>query len=106
VSTILTKREELHRMDTSSKYLDITFERTIAIWWSFVWRSMLFSALLGAFLGLGSGAILGVLGHPELGGPVGAVLGWLGAFPVSIVVLRMVLGKEFGDFVIRLVSTK
>jgi hypothetical protein len=91
-------------MDTSSDFLDVTFERTIAIWWSFSWRAVVFSVPLGAFLGLVGGLIVGGAGHPELGGAVGALLGWCASIPVSIAVLRMVLRKQFSGFAIKFVK--
>jgi hypothetical protein len=85
-------------------YLEVTFGRTVTVWWSLVWRTFVFSALLGAVLGFVGGIIVSVAGHPELGGAVGALLGWLGSIPVTIAVLRIVLRKQFGDFAIKLVK--
>lgn len=90
-------------MDTSPHFLEVTFERTITVWWSFIWRTAVFSMLLGAFLGLSGGIVVGIAGHGELGGAVGALLGWLGSIPVSIAVLRIVLRKQFNGFTIKLV---
>lgn len=94
-------------MDTavSSGSLELTLERVLAIWWAFVWRATLLTVLVGAFLGLVGGVIVGASGHPELGGTVGALLGWMGGIPVSIFVLRAILLKRFSGFSIRLVSS-
>jgi hypothetical protein len=91
-------------MDMSPEFLEVTFGRTITVWWSFVWRTFVFSALMGALLGFGGGIVVGAAGHPELGGAVGALLGWLGSIPVTIAVLRIVLRKQFGSFAIKLVK--
>ena len=93
-------------METSADFLDVTLERILAVWWSFVWRSAIFTMLLGVVLGFGGGIIVGAAGHPELGGAVGALLGWLASIPVSIAVLGKVLGKQFNGFRIRLVRTE
>jgi hypothetical protein len=85
------------------EHLEVTWERTLSIWWSYVWRCALCSLLLGAFLGLCGGCVVGIAGRPDLGGVVGALLGWLGSIVMSIVVLRIVLRKTFPEFTIRLV---
>ena len=86
------------------EYLEVTWERTLSIWWSYAWRCVLFSMLLGAFLGFCGGFIVGIAGRPDLGAAVGALLGWLGGIVMSFVVLRIVLRKSFTEFSIRLVK--
>jgi hypothetical protein len=84
--------------------LEVTWDRTLVIWWSYVWRCVLYSMLLGAFLGFGGGLIVGLVGRADLGAPVGALLGWLGSIPVSIVVLKQLLAKRFKAFSLALVK--
>ena len=60
--------------------------------------------LIGAFMGLVGGVIVGAAGHPELGAPVGALLGWLVGIPVSIVVLRKVLLMRFSGVRVTLIT--
>jgi len=86
------------------KYLDITWDRVLTIWWALVWCSTVFGMALGASLGFTGGFLVGFAVHPELGGVVGILLGWLGGIPLSIVILRLVLRKKFGDFSIRLIE--
>ncbi len=92
-------------MDVSSDSLEVNLERVLSIWWSFVWRCAVFTGLAGAVLGLGGGMVVGAAGHPELGGAVGALLGWLAGIPVSIAVLRIVLRKRYSGFSVKLVRT-
>jgi hypothetical protein len=47
---------------------------------------------------------VGAAGRPDIGGALGALLGWLGGIVVSFVVLRLVLRKTFTEFSIRLVK--
>jgi hypothetical protein len=93
-------------MVEDSGNLELTVERVLAVSWSFVWRSMVFSILVGAVMGLIGGGIVGGAGHSELGSAVGALLGWIASIPVSIVVLRQVLLKKFSTFSIKLVALR
>ncbi len=72
----------------------MTIEGVLPVWWSFIWRCGAFSMLVGAFLGFCAGFILALNGHPELGRPMGALLGWLGSIPVSIWALKAALEKH------------
>jgi hypothetical protein len=88
---------------TGATPLEVTWGRTMKIWWSYIWRRTLFSALLGLGLGFLGGLTVGLLGRPDLGGAVGFVLGNLGAIPVSFIVLRNILRRRFGTFSIALI---
>ena len=91
-------------------YEEITpeFSQLLRIWWAFVWRNILVSivAMLGGFcVGFVLGFIMGAVGVPLIiikivCGSMGFVLGVaFSFFPV-----KMVVGKDFGDF--RLVVVK
>ena len=82
---------------------EVTWERVLPVWWAFMWRGSLYGMLLGFFLGFCGGLIVGFAGRPDLGAPVGALLGWLGTIPVTLVVMSIVLKKRFGTFSIKLV---
>jgi hypothetical protein len=84
--------------------VEVTWGTTLCVWWSYFWRVMLFSAILGAILGGIGGAIVGIVGKPELGGRVGGVLGYLGSFPVSVWVLKNILSKKYKKFSVALVN--
>jgi hypothetical protein len=81
---------------------DVTWERVLSIWWAFLWRAVIYSTLIGFVLGFVGGIVVAVLGRPDLGGPVGAVLGSIGAVPVSLIVISIVLKKRYGSFSVRL----
>ena len=83
--------------------LAVNWENTLTIWWSFIWRTILLGALLGGVLGFFGGVFVGVMGRPDWGGPVGAILGYLGSIPVSIYVMRKILQKPYKIFSIWLV---
>ena len=84
--------------------VEVTYGNTLRVWWSFVWRVMLFSIILGAVLGFIGGFIVGAMGKPELGGVVGGILGYLGSIPVSIWVLKKILSKKYKTFSVALIT--
>ncbi len=71
-----------------------------------MWRLALFSGIAGAVLGFIGGIGVGVMGKSELAAPVGAVLGWLGTFPVSIWVLKKILSKQYKTFSVALIDER
>ena len=81
---------------------EITLEKALSIWWSFIWRTVLASMRVGLVLGFIGGFIVGAAGSPQLGGAVGAILGWLGSIPVSIWALKAALSKKHGGYSITL----
>ena len=89
---------------TGAAFLEPTFKRAARIWWSWVWRSVIFGGAAGLF-----GSVVlnlsGVLEHisERAGQILGAAIGIALAVPVGIWVFQMVLEKNFGEFQIRLV---
>ena len=80
----------------------LDFNKLLSIWWSFVWRTVLASSIAGALLGFLGGMIVGFAGYPGAGGTVGALLGWLVTFPISIWALNAALRKKHKGYVIQL----
>ena len=76
--------------------VELSWERAIKVWWSLVWRSLLFGGLAGGVAGF----IVGILGFPHLGGLAGLVVG----IPVGMWVVKLVLAKSFSDFRLALVA--
>lgn len=82
--------------------LEITWGRTIRVWWAYWWRCLLVSlvaAFISGVLGIFVGAVAEALGaQPEqaawIGFPIGAAVG----LAASVLPIKMVLGKHFGDF--------
>ena len=82
--------------------LEVTWKRATKVWWSYVWRNLiavvaafLISGLIGAVLGF----VLSLTGMPlqtiqMICAPIGLILGIL----VSIIPMKMILNKEFGNF--------
>ena len=83
---------------------EVTWKRAMLVWWSYVWRCMIFSMVLGAILGAIGGVVIVIIGRPELAGVVGGVLGYLASIPVSIYVLKKILDKKYKTFSVALIS--
>jgi len=89
---------------TGGGYLQPTFKRAAKIWWSWLWRSVLFGGAAGLF-GSVVLSLSGIQGHisQNAGEFVALALGGALAVPVGIWVFQMVLEKDFAEFTIRLV---
>ena len=90
-------------MNDAPAELEVTWQRALRVWWSYTWRTLVFSILLGIVLGATAGIALGAMGKAHLARRAGETLGQLGTIPVSLLVMRMVLRKQFKEFSIRLV---
>jgi hypothetical protein len=85
-------------------FLEVTWGRTIKVWWSMVWRAALFAGIGGGLLGFVLGFIMGMAGaSQELIGTVCFWVGVLFGIPIGIWVVRAVLKKSWSDFRIALV---
>ncbi len=90
--------------------LEVTWERAFRVWWAYFWRSLIAiaaSIVVGAVVGGILGFILGAAGVPTktipiVTAPVGFVVGLL----FSVVPVKMILGKDFGEFRLLLVATQ
>ena len=88
--------------------LEITWGRVVRIWWAYLWRNLiavLVAMLIGALIGGILGAILGAAEVPPqtiniVVAPIASILG----LAISIFPMKMILGKDFGEF--RLVLVK
>ena len=78
--------------------LELNFARLLSLWWSFTWRSMVWTLLFASLIG-GLGGVLGyLLGQPSFVSTVAMPLIWLATFPVSLWALRSALLKRRKDF--------
>jgi hypothetical protein len=88
--------------------LEATWGRTTRVWWAYLWRNliaMLVGTLLGAVVGAVLGFVLGAAGvAPDVIRRLSFVIGVVLGLGVSIVPMRMILGKSFGEFRLVLVS--
>ena len=84
--------------------LQITWGRTLRIWWSFIWRYILCTLIFEAILIFLATFSLMAVGRTDLSQFVYSVIGIIAAIPFSIIVLNKILQKQFKEFSIGLVS--
>ena len=88
--------------------MEVTWGRAAMVWWAYIWRLLLCavaSSLLGAVAGGIIGLVMGLLRAPReailfVSLPIGLMIGTLS----SIVPMKLILGKDFGEFRLLLVS--
>ena len=90
--------------------LEITTARLLRFWWAYLWRAVLVTigaTIVAMMVGAIVGGILGFTMH--IGGygtqeiqavarPVGMILGGLIGLGSTIIPLKLIVGKRFGDF--------
>ena len=88
--------------------LSITWGRAARIWWAFFWRSLLIMipALLAAFLvAVPMGLLLGLAGATTDTVRIAAMpVGFLIALAGHVLAMKLILGKDFGEFRLVLLS--
>lgn len=86
--------------------IEADWGHALRIWWSLVWRVLVFGGLAGLLLGLLAGIAGAVTGIEE-----GVIAGYveigsmLVSIPVGIWAVKVILGKEFGKFRVLLVPS-
>jgi hypothetical protein len=90
--------------DPGDAYLEVTWGRATRVWWSIMWRAVLFAGIAGGIFGFVAGGALGAGGAS--GQAISLIVTWGGVLigvPVGIWVTRLVLRKSWSDFRIVLV---
>lgn len=90
--------------------LEVTWKRALRVWWSYIWRSLIaiilglvVAIIVGVFLGL----IMGVMGSSEqLTSYVSNGFGFLIGLATSIIPIKLILNKSFGEFRLVLVRAE
>jgi len=90
--------------------LEVTWKRTLRIWWSYLWRNLIAivcAGVLGGIIGAMIGFVMGTMGAEietiqMVVAPISAVLGLL----ISIVPMKLILGKDFGEFRLVLIQNE
>lgn len=88
--------------------VEITWGRVIRVWWAYLWRNLValvVAAIAGGIVGFILGFIMGAMGvAPKTIQYVTAPLGVIIGLAISIIPMKMILGKDFGQFRLVLVS--
>lgn len=88
--------------DIARRDLDPTLRRTMLVWWALTWRgmaTMLASMIIGGALGGLVGVMMLTLEiSPESIGGIASTIGAGLGVAMSIIPVRLVLGKDFGEF--------
>jgi hypothetical protein len=83
--------------------IEVTWGRAAKVWWSLMWRGLLFGGLGGGLMGFIIGYVMATVGQtPQQIGVVTTWAGGLVAIPIGIWVVRNVLRKSWSDFRIAL----
>jgi hypothetical protein len=79
--------------------LEVTWGRAARVWWSLVWRVLLFGAIAGFLAGALVGGIAGAAGvNPQTISLLGSLTGMAVGIPIGIWVVRWVLRKSWSGF--------
>lgn len=88
--------------------IEITWGRVIRVWWAYVWRNIIaiiVAAIVGGIVGFILGFIMGAVGvTTETIGYITAPIGGVIGLAFSVIPMKMILGKDFGQFRLVLVS--
>lgn len=75
--------------------IKFNLESTLSVWWAMIWRTVLASAVGGAFAGAVVGFIATSVGRPEQATLLGAIVGWIVSIPASIWALKAALTQSY-----------
>ena len=85
-----------------SRTLEPTWDVCFKIWFAFFWRNTLLSLAVGSVAAL-FGGMLAKLGGGDVG-KMGVMFGMIAGIPMGLVVMRMILKKEYENFKIELIE--
>jgi hypothetical protein len=88
--------------------LDVTWYRAVSVWWSFLWRAII-AAFFGMVVALANCVFVTIVGLTlRLPSPaiqtVGLLLGIVVVLAVTVVPMKLILGKDYGEFRLVLLS--
>ena len=85
----------------------VTWGRALKIWWSFLWRGVLYSFFAGIVMGIIMGIAGRVIGlQPTALLTLHLVSGLLVGIPIGIWIVKIVVQKKFSDFRIALLEVE
>jgi hypothetical protein len=72
----------------------LSWPQALAVWWSFIWRSAIYSLVGGFVLGAVAGGIAGATGHLDKAREAGMVGGYIATFLGSILAIKQGVAKH------------
>lgn len=96
----------LPRAPASGEPLPRSFQRTLRVWWEFIWRNVVYSVILRIAGAIALSMTIGILA--ALGGPMRAIVPFVSQVLIDgavglFVIYSGLLDEEFGDFRVTLV---
>ena len=86
------------------KFVEVTWTRALKVWWSFTWRSTLYSSLVVFVIGFISVFATKISGDPQILSVATLIIGLGCGIYIVVAVMEMVLKKEWSDFRIALIE--
>lgn len=84
----------------SEMVVELTWKKTLAVWWSIFWRGTLLGVLFGGLFGAVTGGVLGAQGFPQDRIPIyGALAGYAGGIIASIVAIKLAIQKHLPSLI-------
>ncbi len=88
--------------------LEVTWGRAVRVWWSYFWRNLItlvVTMIIGAVIGAVLGFAMGAAGVPiQTIQIISVVVGLVLGLGMSVVPMKLILGKDFGEFRLVLMS--
>ena len=89
------------------EFVQVTWMKALKVWWSLLWRGLIFGFLAGAAVGFILGFLMGLARvDPETIKTVCTIGGYIVSIPVGVVVTKFVLKNRYSDFRIALITEK
>ncbi len=89
----------------SFKLVEVTWQRTLKVWWSIFWRSIVYGMMAGLIIGFLGGFILKTLGLSfQENKPIFDLLGMVAGVLIQIGIIKYVLSKKYQNFRVALVK--
>jgi ABC-type glycerol-3-phosphate transport system permease component len=89
--------------------LEPTWGLTVKVWWAYMWRNLIATIsafVIGLVVGFVVGLIFAKLGMPkDTIKPIVMILGFGIGLAISVVPMKLILGKDFGKFRLVLLET-
>lgn len=79
--------------------MNITWGKTISVWWSAAWRGVLYGFIGGFVLGFIGGFAAALTHTPDKAAIYGMIGGYIAAIPASILALKQALSKHLASLV-------